>query len=688
MVADRRTVLLCNCARTMTIDGDAIQAALPEGAASEGSIATVQRTLCRGDVENYLASLKDGGSVLVACTQEAPLFRELAAEAGAEERVSFVNIRERAGWTEDRSDTTPKMAALLADAMVRPRPAGIRTTRSEGVCLVYGRGQQALDVAQSLSGRLAVSLLLVDPDDMVAPSVAEVPVYRGRISQASGSFGAFNVTVDGYAPLVPSSKATSEFVLARDGATSQCDLILDLSGDTALFPAPHHRDGYFWADPAHPAAVAKAMFDITDLVGEFEKPIYVDYDADICAHSRNRITGCTNCLDACPAGAISDEGDTVAIDPGICGGCGSCSASCPTGAVSYNYPRREDLIRRIQTLVSTYLSAGGTRPVLLFHDDGKSSELIAAMARFGRGLPANVLPVSLHAVTELGHDALVAAFVSGAERVLALEHPERAEELAPLVTQGQLADAFLQNLGYGSSPRVEVLVEADPDALESRLYDLAELSALPASSFSAVGGKRDIARAAISRLHENAPEQPDIIALPEGAPYGRIAIDEDKCTLCLSCVGACPTGAILDNPDKPQLRFQENACVQCGICRSTCPESAISLEPRFDFTPAALSQIVLYEEEPFACIRCGTPFGTKKTVDRIVERLQDKHWMFKSAATVDLIRMCEDCRVIAQAESGTDPFKMGERPQVRTTQDYLDARESGRDLSVDDFLDD
>jgi len=233
-----------------------------------------------------------------------------------------------------------------------------------------------------------------------------------------------------------------------------------------------------------------------------------------------------------------------------------------------------------------------------------------------------------------------------------------------------------------------VLVEADPDVVEGALHDLVELSALPASGFSAVGGKRDIARAAIGRLHETAPERPDVIALPEGAPYGRIVVDQDKCTLCLSCVGACPTGAILDNPDKPQLRFQENACVQCGICRNTCPESAIALEPRFDFTPNALSQVVLVEEEPFACIRCGKPFGTRKTVDRIVERLQGKHWMFQSSGTVDLIRMCEDCRVAAQAESGEDPFKMGERPRLRTTQDYLDAREAGTDLSVDDFLDD
>jgi len=681
MTEGRKTVLLCDCARSMAVDAETIRTALP-GA----GIGRVHTALCRGETDAYLAALKAEGDLIVACTQEAPLFRELAEETAAPADLRFVNIREKAGWCSEGDRASPKMAALLAEAMLTPRPAPVHTSVSEGTCLVYGRGRTALDAARALNGRLAVSLVLTDAEDIVPPSVADLPVYRGRVVAAAGSFGAFEITVDGYAPLLPSSRDSAQFVMPRDGAQSRCDVILDLSGETALFPAPGHRDGYFRVDPDHPAGVARALFEISDYVGEFEKPVYVSYDADICAHSRNKITGCTNCLDACPAGAIFDQGDTVYIDPGICGGCGSCSASCPTGAVSYRYPQRENLIARIQTLVSTYLGAGGTRPVLLFHDGSRGGELIAAMARFGRGLPVNVLPVSLHAATELGHDSLAAAFVAGAEQIVVLADPERADEVLPLERQSGLVDTILGGLGYGSD-RISILVESDPDIVEARLYDLPEMAALPTSGFSAVGGKRDIARAAIGRLHETAPERPDVLALPDGSPYGRIVVDQDKCTLCLSCVGACPTGALLDNPDLPQLRFQENACVQCGICRNTCPEGAISLDARFDFTPAALSQIVLYEEEPFACIRCGKPFGTKKTVDRVIERLQDKHWMFQSSETVDLIRMCEDCRVVAQAEMHDDPFRMGERPKVRTTQDYLDARERG-DLSVEDFLDD
>lgn len=681
MKCRNRRVFLCNCEKTMALDGLAIGQMLEADGAAD-----VHSNLCRSEIPAFTDAVSKGEDVLVACTQEAPLFREVAEEAGAVDSARFVNIRERAGWCEPGADANPKVAALIAEALVEVEPAGTRTVRSDGLCLVYGKGQAALDVARKLNGRLSVSLLLTEAEDVIPPTVADVPIHRGRITSARGSLGGFEIVVDGYAPMVPSSRAQADFVMARDGASSECDLILDLTGDTPLFPGANKRDGYFRADPDSPMAVAEAMFEITDYVGEFEKPLYVSYDPDICAHSRSRKTGCTNCLDACPAGAIISAGDVVEVDHGICGGCGSCSAVCPTGAVSYRYPRREDLIKRIQTLVSAYLTAGGERPVLFVHDDRHGGPLMAMMARFGRGLPVNVLPLSVYSVTEIGHDILAAAFVAGVEQVVVLAHPEIAEEIPPLESQAALTETFLAALGHGADPRVRVLVETDPDAVEAVLHDLPERTALRPASFAAVGGKRDIARGALARLREVSPEAPEVIALPQGAPYGRVVIDTDGCTLCLACVGACPTAALVDTADMPQLRFQEHACVQCGLCRTTCPENVISLEPRYDFTPAALEQVVLNEDEPFHCVRCGKTFGTAKTIERVAGQLAGKHWMYQSERTLEMIRMCDDCRLQAQAEMGSDPFRMGERPRILTTDDYLQAREEGQELDVDDFL--
>jgi hypothetical protein len=242
----------------------------------------VHSELCRSQISAFEDGLKSGAALHVACTQEAPLFREVAADkGGGEADLAFTNIRERAGWCTSKGSALPKMAALLAEAAHRPEPTGMTTLKSGGVCLVYGRGQAALDVAAELSDRLSVTVLLSDPEEALPPGIVSVPIYKGRIRKAVGHLGAFEVEVDGYAPMLPSSKGALEFVMPRDGAHSTCDIVFDMSGGTPLFADAQRRDGYLHVDPSHPAAVARAMFKVTDLVGEFEKPLYVSYDAGI-----------------------------------------------------------------------------------------------------------------------------------------------------------------------------------------------------------------------------------------------------------------------------------------------------------------------------------------------------------------------------------------------------------------------
>jgi formate hydrogenlyase subunit 6/NADH:ubiquinone oxidoreductase subunit I len=112
----------------------------------------------------------------------------------------------------------------------------------------------------------------------------------------------------------------------------------------------------------------------------------------------------------------------------------------------------------------------------------------------------------------------------------------------------------------------------------------------------------------------------------------------------MSCVGACPASALQDNPDSPQLRFTEKNCVQCGLCVKTCPEQAISLVPRLLLGRERTQQRVLHQSPPYACIRCGKPFGTQGAVQAMLQRLQG-HPMFQGSA-LERIKMCGDCRVI------------------------------------------
>jgi ferredoxin len=174
-------------------------------------------------------------------------------------------------------------------------------------------------------------------------------------------------------------------------------------------------------------------------------------------------------------------------------------------------------------------------------------------------------------------------------------------------------------------------------------------------------------------LQAHAPEPVDELPLPPGSPFGTVVIEEAGCTLCLSCVGACPTGAMIDNPDAPMLRFNEEACIQCGLCRNTCPESVIKLEARLSFLDEARSPRVLKEEEPFECVRCGKPFGTKSSVERILERLEGHSMFADNPDGLDRIRMCDDCRISSEFDQ-QDTKAFGARAVPRTTDDYFAGR--------------
>jgi ferredoxin len=257
---------------------------------------------------------------------------------------------------------------------------------------------------------------------------------------------------------------------------------------------------------------------------------------------------------------------------------------------------------------------------------------------------------------------MLAALAHGFASVQVLLAPTTEREA--LDRETDLATAVA---GQGKAGLLDI---ADPDALSDVLY--AAKAPVPlADPVLPLGNRRQVARLAAQALNPDATEP---LALPSGAPYGAVLVDTDACTLCLSCVSLCPSGALVENPDMPQLRFQEDACLQCGLCANICPEKAIALKPQLDLSDAALTQKVLNEEEPFACIECGSLFGVRSTVERIMEKLAGSHPMFASSDQARMIQMCDNCRVNAQFHSENNPFAGGERPRVRTTEDYYSDR--------------
>jgi len=73
-------------------------------------------------------------------------------------------------------------------------------------------------------------------------------------------------------------------------------------------------------------------------------------------------------------------------------------------------------------------------------------------------------------------------------------------------------------------------------------------------------------------------------------------------------------------------------------------------------------------------LKCDKPFGGKSTIEHMIGKLEG-HAMFTEPGRLDLLKMCDDCRVAAQFEETDNPFTSKDRPAVRTTDDYLRERD-------------
>ena len=538
---------------------------------------------------------------------------------------------------EGRDQLARQAALRAANDFPDVEAAATVDYRSHGRTLVVGSARDVLPLADRLAGTLSVTVLLLDEPDG-RPRL--YPVHSAQTVAVAGWLGAFEARW----------RAAGQPV-----GEGRFDLVLDLC--PARLIASHQRPHGYYAPGQDEAGRLAAVDELLDMVGDFEKPRYFSYRERICAHGRNGIQACTACVDICSAGAIASDGNRVKVNPYLCAGCGACGTVCPTGAMSHAYPPAPFTGKRIQAALRAFREAGGVQPVLLLHD----AHGFDAIARLGDSVPGRILPFALHHVASAGIDTWLAALAYGAAGVAVLTAGDEAPQyVQALGEQMAIAQAVVDGLGY-AGPHFQLLQlaavprEAPLEAAQELLLALrhaprGEAPGAPAT-FHLAADKRNTLDYALDHLHRHAPRQPSYIGLPAKAPFGALVVDRQACSLCMSCVGACPAAALQDGQGAPQLRFIEKNCVQCGLCANTCPEHAISLAPRISFDPARMDAVVLNESQPFHCIRCSKPFGTLQMVENMLGRL-GSHPAF--AANLDRLRMCGDCRVVDMMTPGDE----------------------------------
>ncbi len=348
------------------------------------------------------------------------------------------------------------------------------------------------------------------------------------------------------------------------------------------------------------SSIDEVLKEIRENIQSYEYKKFTVYDNTICQYHERREEVCGKCEEVCPTTAIVkiDEEKHLEFSQIDCHGCGGCISVCPSGALDYAPSNRDTLFE---------LSREFKNRIPLIIPQKMSLESLNVE------LKENVLPFAIEGEKFLHEASLLTLLQESGSQVIFY---------SDFLSKGTNDSIMILNAIYQKRFQKDaVLIAMDEEELISKL---AEVSLIEKSAFSysqTSSRKRETFAVRLERIVNG--EDLGVVHTGEHVHYGKVIVNEDNCTLCLACVGACNVDALIARVDDNSLRFNASVCTSCGYCELSCPEKdCISIETdTIELNPTWFQERYLAKDTLFACVECGKEFATTKAIEKIAKMM-------------------------------------------------------------------
>ena len=348
------------------------------------------------------------------------------------------------------------------------------------------------------------------------------------------------------------------------------------------------------------SSIEEVVETLKENINEYSYKKFTTYDSSICQYHERREEICSKCEEVCPTVAITkdDETKTLGFSQIDCHGCGGCVSVCPSGAIDYAPSNKESLFEMSKFFEETH-------PLILPEKMNISTLEVS--------LKENVLPFAIEGEKFLHEESFLTLLqISGSQVIFYTD----------FISKGS-GDAIriVNDIYQAKYKKDAILIAMNVDELQAAIN---EVSFIEGSEFNFNQDglkKREIFSHRLQRIVGD--EDLGVVKTGEHVHYGLVKVNEDKCTLCLVCVGSCNVDALQADASDNTLRLNPSLCTSCGYCEVSCPEDdcltierdVIKLEPTW------FKENIIAKDDLFACVECGVEFATVKAVTKIANMM-------------------------------------------------------------------